>query len=226
MSWFIGYARSSIGAKQIMAVTGLGMVLFAIVHMLGHLGMFSGREAYNSYAAFLQGLGGIKWALRGGLLLILVLHVASAIMLVRENAAARPQKYAVLKYRRTSFAARTMALSGLVTLAVIIYHLMHFTFGWLQPDYFHVPDAKGRPDAYGMFVMGFRNIPILISYLVAVALLCLHLAHGASSWLQTLGWKHPKYDRVLDKIGPVLAAILIVGYFAPPLAVALHVIEL
>ena len=226
MSWFIGYARSSIGAKQIMAVTGLGMVLFAIVHMLGHLGMFSGREAYNSYAAFLQGLGGIKWALRGGLLLILVLHVASAIMLVRENAAARPQKYAVLKYRRTSFAARTMALSGLVTLAFIIYHLMHFTFGWLQPDYFHVPDAKGRPDAYGMFVMGFRNIPILISYLVAVALLCLHLAHGASSWLQTLGWKHPKYDRVLDKIGPVLAAILIVGYFAPPLAVALHVIEL
>jgi succinate dehydrogenase / fumarate reductase cytochrome b subunit len=226
MSWFISYARSSIGAKQIMAVTGLGMVLFALVHMLGHLGMFSGREAYNSYAAFLQGLGALKWLLRGGLVAILVLHVASAVVLVRANAAARPQKYAVQRYTRTSVAARTMALTGMVTLAFIIYHLIHFTLGWIQPEYFHVPDGKGRPDAYGMFVMGFRSVPILVSYLVAVALLCLHLAHGASSWLQTLGWKHPKYDRVLDKVGPVLAAVLIVGYLAPPLAVAFHVIEL
>jgi succinate dehydrogenase / fumarate reductase cytochrome b subunit len=226
MSWFISYARSSIGAKQIMAVTGLGMVLFALVHMLGHLGMFSGREAYNSYAAFLQGLGGLKWALRAGLLLILILHIAAAVVLVRTNVAARPQKYAVQRYVRTSFAARTMALTGLVTLAFIIYHLVHFTFGWIQPEYFHVPDAKGRPDAYSMFVMGFRNTAILVSYLVAVGLLCLHLAHGASSWLQTLGLKHPKYDRVLEKVGPVIAAILIVGYFAPPLAVAFHVIEL
>ncbi len=226
MSWFIGYARSSIGAKQIMAVTGLGMLLFAIVHMLGHLGMFSGREAYNSYAAFLQGLGGIKWALRGGLLAILVAHIATAVVLVRANAAARPHKYAVQRFRRTTFAARSMALTGLVVAAFIVYHLMHFTLGWIQPDYFHVPDAKGRPDAYSMFVMGFKSVPILISYLVAVALLCLHLTHGASSWLQSLGLKHPKYDRVLDKLGPVLAAILIIGYLAPPLAVAFHVIEL
>jgi succinate dehydrogenase / fumarate reductase, cytochrome b subunit len=67
MSWFSSYVRSSIGAKHVMAVTGLGMVLFAIAHMLGHLGMFSGQDAYNSYAHFLQGLGGLKWIARGGL---------------------------------------------------------------------------------------------------------------------------------------------------------------
>ena len=119
-----------------------------------------------------------------------------------------------------------MALTGLVVLAFIVYHLLHFTFGIVQPEYFRLPDAKGRPDAYGMFVMGFKSLPILISYLVAVALLCLHLTHGASSWLQSLGLKHPKYDRALERLGPVLAVILIVGYFAPPLAVAFHVIEL
>jgi succinate dehydrogenase / fumarate reductase cytochrome b subunit len=226
MSWFISYARSSIGAKQIMAVTGLGMVLFAIGHMIGHFGMFAGRDAYNSYAAFLQGLGAFLWLLRGGLLLLLVVHVAAAVMLVRANQAARPQKYAVLRYRRTTFAARTMALTGLVVLAFLVYHILHFTLGWVQPEYFHLPDDQGRADAYTMFVMGFKSTPILISYIVAVVLLCLHLTHGASSWLQSLGWKHPKYDRVLDKIGPVLAVILIAGYLAPPLAVAFNVIEL
>jgi succinate dehydrogenase / fumarate reductase, cytochrome b subunit len=226
MSWFLSYARSSIGAKQIMAVTGLGMLLFAIVHMLGHLGMFSGRDAYNSYAAFLQGLGGPKWLARGGLLALLVTHAATAMVLVRANSAARPTKYAVQRYRRTSFAARTMALTGLVVLAFIVFHLMHFTLGWIQPDYFHLPDDKGRADAYSMFVMGFKSTPILIAYLVAVTLLCLHLAHGASSWLQSLGFKHPKYDRVLEKVGPGIAAILIVGYLAPPLAVAFNIIKL
>ena len=226
MSWFISYARSSIGAKHIMAVTGLGMVLFAIVHMLGHLSMFVGRDAYNSYAATLQGLGALKWAARAGLLALLLGHVATAVILVRGNVAARPQKYAVQRFVRTSFAARTMALTGLVTLAFIVYHLLHFTFGWIQPEYFDVPDAKGRPDAYSMFVMGFKSLPILVSYVVAVTLLCLHLTHGASSWLQSLGLKHPKYDRALEAMGPVLAVLLIVGYLAPPLAVAFHVIEL
>jgi succinate dehydrogenase / fumarate reductase flavoprotein subunit len=63
MSWFANYVRSSIGKKQVMAVTGLGLVLFAIVHMVGHLGMFAGQDGYNSYAAFLQGLGALKWKL-------------------------------------------------------------------------------------------------------------------------------------------------------------------
>ena len=226
MSWFISYARSSIGAKQIMAVTGLGMLLFALIHMLGHLGMFSGRDHYNAYAAFLQGLGGLKWLARGGLVALLAVHVGMAVVLVRANAAARPTKYAVQRYRRTTFAARTMALTGLVVLAFIVYHLMHFTFGWIQPDYFHLPDDQGRPDAYSMFVMGFKNLPILISYLVAVTLLCLHLTHGASSWLQSLGLGHPKYQGGLDKVGPVLAVILIAGYLAPPLAVAFNIIKL
>ena len=124
------------------------------------------------------------------------------------------------------FLSALLPFIGPIVLAFIVYHLLHFTFCIVQPEYFQQPDAKGRPDAYSMFVMGFESRPILISYLVAVALLCLHLTHGASSWLQSLGLKHPKYDRALERLGPVLAVILIVGYFAPPLAVAFHVIEL
>jgi succinate dehydrogenase / fumarate reductase cytochrome b subunit len=178
MSWFVSYVRSSVGAKQMMAVTGLGLLLFALVHMIGHLGMFSGRDAYNTYAHTLQSLGALKWIARGGLLAIFVIHLVTGIRLAAANRAARPQKYVVHKLSRTSFYARSMALTGLVILAFVVYHLAHFTLGWVQPDYFHLPDGKGRNDAYTMFVMGFESTPILISYLVAVTLLCLHLAEA------------------------------------------------
>ncbi len=226
MSWFIGYARSSVGAKQIMALTGLALLLFTIAHMVGHLGMFGGRDAYNGYAHFLQGLGVVKWLVRAGLLAVLAIHVASAIGLARANAAARPHKYAVVRYVRTSIFARTMLWTGLIIFVFIGFHLAHFTLGWVQPEAFHTLDDKGRYDAYSMFVIGFQNVAILGLYLVATALLSMHLAHGASSWFQSLGWRHPKYDRLIDLLGPVLAVVLIVGYAAPPIAVALNLIKL
>ena len=93
MSWFFAYVRSSIGAKTIMAVTGLAMVLFAIVHMIGHLQMFGGQAMYNGYAHELQSLWEIKWPVRAGLLIVFVAHIASAIRLVYLNKQARPIGY-------------------------------------------------------------------------------------------------------------------------------------
>ena len=114
-----------------------------------------------------------------------------------------------------------LVLSGIAKIAPAFHSNETFT-----PASFHTVDAKGRYDAYSMFVIGFQNIPILVSYLVAVTLLSFHLAHGASSWLQSLGWRHPKYDAVLTKLGPVLGATLALGYAAPPLAVLFKIIQL
>lgn len=226
MSWFFSYVRSSIGAKHVMAVTGLGMVLFAIVHMVGHLGMFGGPDTYNGYAHFLQGLGAIKWLARAGLLAIFVLHIATAIRLVMINRAARPVAYAAYKPVRSTAASRTMALTGLTILAFVIYHLLHFTIGLVQPEYFHTLDPLERYDAYSMFVHGFQNVGIYISYAVAILLLSFHLGHGASSWLQSLGLRHPKYSAINDRLGPVLSLILFFGYMAPPTAVIVGLIKL
>lgn len=226
MSWFFSYVRSSIGAKQIMALTGLGLVLFAIAHMVGHLGMFGGQDAYNSYAAFLQSLGAGLWLARGGLLFIFVIHVATAIRLVMLNRAARPVPYAAYKPVRSTAAGRYMALTGLTLLAFVIYHLLHFTLGMVQPEYFHQLDPLDRIDAYSMFVRGFMNLGIFASYAVAMLLLALHLGHGASSWLQSLGLRHPKYSPAGDRLGSVISAILFVGYMAPPTAVVVGLIKL
>ena len=97
MSWLGRYLRSSIGAKHVMAVSGVMLLLFAIVHMLGHLQMFGGAAMYNAYARFLQELWEVKWPVRVGLLGLLAVHVVTALALVARNRAARPVGYAVYR---------------------------------------------------------------------------------------------------------------------------------
>jgi succinate dehydrogenase / fumarate reductase, cytochrome b subunit len=223
MSWFQRYMRSSVGSKQVMAVTGLGMVLFALLHMTGHLQMFGGQEMYNSYAHFLQNLE-IKWIARGGLIAIVVVHIITAIGLVAKNRAARPVPYAMWRAKASTPMSRYMAWTGVIILAFIIFHLLHFTIGTVQPEFHHLLDAKGRYDAFTMFVRGFQSPVYFALYAGAVFMLCMHLGHGASSWLQSLGFRHPKYK--VDKLGPLIGIVLFLGYIAPPAAVLLGVIKL
>jgi len=204
-----------------MAVTGLLLLLFAIVHMIGHLQMFGGRDLYNRYAHFLQSLWEVKWPIRAGLLGLLVVHMIVAIGLVSRNRAARPVGYVMYKPRTSSVAGRTMAITGLAVFAFLAFHILHFTVKNVQP--FQAVDAEGRFDAYGMFVAGFRQLWVYVVYLAGMIVLCLHLGHGAASWLQSLGVRHPKYP--YDKLGLPVAAFLFVGSMVPPTAVLLGAIR-
>ena len=212
MTWIARYLRSSVGAKHVMAVTGLLLLVFAIVHMLGHLQVFGGREMYNGYAKFLQDLWEVKWPVRAGLLALLLVHVILAIGLVARNRAARPQGYAIFKPVVSSTVGRTMAYSGLVVFAFLSFHIWQFT---IHPRADH--------DTYAMYVGAFRQPLIYGVYLAGIAMLAAHLGHGASSWLQSLGWRHPKYPA--DKLGPLIAITLFVGYMVPPTAVLLGVVS-
>ncbi|HEX2685233.1 MAG TPA: succinate dehydrogenase cytochrome b subunit [Kofleriaceae bacterium] len=224
MSWFGTYVRSSIGAKHIMAVTGLLLFGFAIFHMLGHLQMFGGQDLYNRYAHFLQDLWEVKWPVRAGLLALLIVHIVVAIGLVAKNRAARPAGYAMYRPVVSSRVGRAMAWTGLAVFAFLAFHILHFTLGTIQPRYFHVMDPKDRWDAYSMFIRGFQNPAIYGVYLAGIAVLAMHLGHGAASWLQSLGLRHPKYPA--DKLGPRLAAVLFVGYMVPPTAVLVGLLTL
>lgn len=223
MSWFARYVRSSIGAKHVMAVTGLLLVLFAIVHMVGHLQMFGGPDMYNAYANFLQNLWEVKWPVRAGLLALLLIHVVVAVGLVAKNRRARPVGYAKYKPVMSSPFARAMIWSGLALFAFLTFHILHFTVGLVQPEHFHTLDAKHRIDAYTMFVRGFQQPWVYGIYLAGMVLLALHLGHGAASWVQSLGWRHPKYPA--EKLGLPIAIVLFVGYMVPPTAVLAGVIR-
>lgn len=195
-----------------MAVTGLLLLLFAIVHMIGHLQMFGGPAMYNAYANFLQDLWEVKWPVRVGLLVLLIVHVVLAIGLVAKNRAARQVSYAVYRPKTSSVIGRSMAFSGLIVLIFLIFHIIHFT---INPTH--------HRNAYAMFVEAFQQPVYYLGYLVGMAMLAAHLGHGAASWFQSLGLRHPKYP--VDPLGPIVSVFLFVGYMIPPTAVLVGVIR-
>src|SRR5262249_44922656 len=148
---------SSLGKKCIMAVTGLAMFGFVVVHMLGNLQIFLGPDAINDYGYFLQSKPELVWPVRLGLLLMVVLHIWAAIKLSAENRAARPAAYGNYKIVAASYASRTMLVSGLILLAFIIYHLLHFTvqlegINFVSTNFVKLEDAKHHHDVYNMMI--------------------------------------------------------------------------
>src|SRR5215475_6211412 len=119
--------NSSLGKKYIMAVSGCVLFLFVIGHLAGNLQVFLGPEAINRYGHFLQSNTELLWPVRIILLTFIVLHIWAAASLSTENKAARPIAYGAYKPVGSSYASRTMLMSGLVVLAFIIYHLLHYT---------------------------------------------------------------------------------------------------
>lgn len=216
--------RSTIGLKLLMAVSGLGLVGFAVVHMLGHLQMFGGRDAYNSYAATLQGLGAIKWVARLGLLAAVAVHIVCGVTLARRNRQARPAGYAVRKSLRATSYGRAMLLTGLVFLAFLLYHLAHFTLGWVHPQHFAATDSLGRPDIYGNFARSFANPLITAAYVVASIAVAMHATHATSSLLRTLGLSQGRARRICELAGSTVGVALLSGFASVPIACLLGLV--
>jgi succinate dehydrogenase / fumarate reductase, cytochrome b subunit len=213
------FLSSSIGRKWIVGLTGVALLGFVTGHMLGNLQIFLGQEAINKYAAALQSLGELLWAIRFGLLAVVVAHIWFTIQLTRENRAARPVKYAVGGYQASTRASRTMIVSGLILLCFIVFHLLHYTAHKVDPSFADLHDAKGRHDVYRMMILGFKNIWASAFYLVGVFLLCQHMSHGIVSCAQTLGVKTKNLASFWAKIAPLWAWGVFLGYAAIPIAV-------
>jgi succinate dehydrogenase cytochrome b subunit len=240
-SWLGLFFSSSIGSKVLVAVTGVLLIAYVILHMTGNVQIFSGQDRLNDYARFLKDLGPVLWALRIGLLIVFVLHVVLAIRLKARSAAARPVGYQYHQNIQASVSSRTMLITGLVILAFVIFHLAHFTFGWVkeveavqaqiinghvQPtgqkvtaNYLKIVDAQGRHDVYSMVIAGFRNPVIAVLYLIAQGFLLLHLSHGASSVFQTFGWNSPRAQPFVKGFGWLVALLVVGGNVAIVVAV-------
>jgi succinate dehydrogenase / fumarate reductase cytochrome b subunit len=218
---------SSIGRKTIVAVTGILLVLFVIVHMMGNWNIFLGPDAMNSYAATLQNLGGLLWIARIGLIIAFLLHIFFAVQLNIENKMARPVQYKKKDYVKATLTSRTMALSGLLILAFVVYHLLHYTLGVVQPETFKakLTDSQGRADVYMMVIYGFRNPIISISYIVAMLLLAMHLDHAIQSVFQTLGLTTKNIFPKLIRISRGVAIFIFLGYTIIPLFILLGIVK-
>ena len=224
------FLRSTVFTKIVMAVTGLMIVGFLAGHLLGNLLMFSGPEKINAYAFGLKSLGPLLWIVRLTLISALGLHVWSSIKLSNRNRAARPIAYQEKKSLKSSFASRTMMYSGLAILFFVIYHLLHYTFGLIQPQtYFDnsytLTSGEVVHNVFNMVVAGFQNPFIALSYLFAIIFVSAHISHSVSSAFRTLGIHNPKYLALTSRIGPALAAIFLIGYLSIPIAVFSGIIK-
>ncbi len=219
MTWFRALFRSTVGLKWLMGTSGLVLSGFVVVHMFGNLQIYLGPDAINAYAESLRKMPLLLWAARIVLLAAFLLHVLSAVRITQLNRAARPTPYELWSPQVTTYAARTMFMGGVILAGFIVYHLAHFTFGLTHPDHFKLHDAKGRHDVYAMVVLGFRQPLVSLSYLLAMVPLLLHLQHGVSSFFQTFGLNHPRYNRIIRALGPIVSLIVFLGNCSIPLAV-------
>ncbi|MEU5783034.1 succinate dehydrogenase cytochrome b subunit [Micromonospora lupini] len=213
--------RSNVGLKAVMAVTGILLVLFLIVHMLGNLKIFTGETSFDHYAHWLRDIGTpllphtwYLWIQRTVLTVAVVAHIVAATVLARRARAARPVRYAHRKKVRGSYAARTMRWGGVIILLFVIYHILDLTTGHLNPQ----GDAS---NPYGNVVADFapERWYVTLFYTLAIVTVGFHLRHGAFSAFRSLGQQTPRGERRARAGALVLAVALCAGYLVVPFAV-------
>src|SRR5580704_4612287 len=221
----IAFYQSSIGKKYVVAITALLLILYVLGHLAGNLQIYLGQDRINSYAKFLHDLGPILWAVRVILLAAFVIHIVATIQLAQENRLAKPQKYAVAGYQRSTMASRTMIVSGLIVLCFVIYHLLQFTLQVTDPEFREVHDSIGRHDVYRMLILGFRHPLVSLFYVIALFLLTTHLSHGFASVVQTLGINNRKIANFVSTGGQILAWVVFAGYISIPVTILFGMIR-
>jgi len=197
--WIPAFFSSTIGGKYLVAVTGLALTGFVLVHLLGNLQIFLGRDAYNAYAHGLKSMGPLLWVARGGLLALFLAHIFMSLRFKKRNLDARPVGYVYERTKKASWPSRTMAFTGVLILLFVLFHLAHFTFGVIDKvndakvgervNYLELKDptwkdpanpTATRHDAYHMFIDGFRNIPVAVLYVAFMLVLGVHLERGSA----------------------------------------------
>jgi succinate dehydrogenase / fumarate reductase, cytochrome b subunit len=161
--------QTTVGKKAIMALTGVILFGFLVGHLIGNLQIFELPEKINRYAAFLRSVPTLLWTARIGLLISVGLHIWSSWQLWLLQLAARSIPYIKKMNVQSSYASRTMMWSGPIILALVIFHLLHLTFGTVHP---------GGPfdvhDVYNSVVTSFQVWPVSVFYIIAMIMLCYH----------------------------------------------------
>lgn len=217
MSWLSETLTSTLGRKLVMALTGLFLVTFLIVHLSGNfqLLMNDNGEAFNAYAKFMTTNPLIKTAsyiLYAGILI----HVIWSIILTAQNRKARPVRYAVEKaVANSAWNSRNMGVLGTIILIFLIIHLRNF---WYEMHFGEIGvDINGNKDLFKVVSAAFAQPLYVALYVLSMVGLGYHLSHGFASGFQTLGLNHPKYTPFIKKLGNLIAILIPVGFAIIPI---------
>lgn len=204
------FFTSSIGKKQVMALTGIGLLGFTFTHLLANLLILVSPDAFNKYSHALI-TNPLIYVAEAGLLGMFLLHIALAVVLKIENNLARPQKYyvKVSKGNGENIASKTMPYTGVILLVFIILHLINFKYGSNYPT---TVDGVQMRDLYRTVVEYFANPAYVAWYVFAMFALGLHTSHGLQSTFQSLGIRHPKYTPIVETASLAYGVFVAVGF--------------
>jgi succinate dehydrogenase / fumarate reductase cytochrome b subunit len=205
---------SSIGSKLLIALTGLGLIIFLIGHLSGNLLFLLGPAAFNEYSHKLVS-NPLVYVAEAGLTAIFLLHIYKTVRLYAGAKVARPVGYVQKDWAggpsRKTWASTTMIFSGIIVLVFVILHLRKFKFGpWYET-------SEGIRDLYRLQLEIFSSPGYVAFYMIAMVVIGFHLWHGVPSMAQSLGIDHPKYSPRIIGIGRVLAVLIAGGFFILPL---------
>ena len=228
-AWLREVWDSSVGKKVIVAITGTILAAYLVLHVAGNLKAFQGVGAdgapIDRYAEWLRTFGepaipreGVLWAVRAVLVACLVLHVVGVIQLARRNRAARPAGHPAPRIQR-SLASRTMLVGGLFLLAFIVFHILHFTTGTIEPGAFTEGAVYRNLDA------AFSQPLFVAIYVLASLTIGLHAWHAVWSTTQTAGWDKPNRNPTFRRASSLIALVIAVGFAAVPVAFWAGVME-
>jgi succinate dehydrogenase / fumarate reductase cytochrome b subunit len=226
MTWFGNFYRSAIGKKAVMAVTGVILFGFVLVHMLGNLKIYLGAAHMNEYAHFLRVVGEpavpagvLLWVARIVLLVSVVLHMHSAYTLTMMSRDARPIAYqGGRNFVKATYASRTMRYGGVIILLFVIYHLMHLTWGNAHPDFV-------KEDPYHNMITGLRVWWVAAFYIVANLALGLHLRHGIWALFGSLGITSPRVEPWRRLLATAFAVIVTLGNISFPILIVTGIVR-
>lgn len=216
MSWVTKTLSSSLGRKLIMAVTGLSLIIFLVVHSGINSLIFlnDGGETFNAAAEFM----GTNWVIRTtevGLMAGFIIHIADGLLLWKTNREKRPVQYAIVKGEANStWYSRSMGLLGTLLLIFLIIHLRHF---WIVSR-FTDEITSGKETLFGEMREVFQNPFVVIVYVLGCLSLSYHLMHGFQSSFQTMGWNHPKYTPFVKSLGKWFSVIIPFVFASMPIS--------
>jgi len=223
MNWFTKFLTSSIGRKLSMSLTGLFLIVFLLVHLIGNLQLLipDGGEAFNVYAKFMTTNPIIQFT-SYGLYAFILLHAVQGWLLWANNRKARGgQGYAVQATRATRTNAGIAKRMGALGTIVFIFLVIHMGQFWFRMKFGDLPvldyDGESAKDLYSPVKAAFTNIGFVLFYVVAMFFIGMHLKHGFQSAFQTLGLNHQKYTPFIKLLGNAYAILIPLGFALIPI---------
>lgn len=214
--------QSSVFQKITMALTGVFLIVFVIMHLAGNVTLyFPESYAFNKYAAMLHSFGWLVYVAEVGLLVLFLTHIVTAIQISRINKMARPVGYKVYQTKggpsRANLSSRFMIVSGILLLAFLVLHIWQFRFGpGVTEGYVTDVDGNQVRDLHRLVVETFKNPVYVIIYVFSMIMLAFHLRHGFWSAFQSLGAKSPALHDILQKLAVVIAILISLGFLGIP----------